>query len=80
MISQPARSSAGATMESSQSSNQPNVMTCAENKGSGVPTSFGMPSSPEPSSDVWMKATADKRTREPPDTTTKPFAGLLLEQ
>ena len=52
-------------------------MTSAENKGSGVPTSFGKPSSPEPSRDVCMEATADKRTREPPDTTTRPEGKLF---
>ena len=72
MIDKPARNSAGATMASSQPSTQPNVMANDENKGSGGTTSVAMPSPPEPSCDASMAASSDKRTREPPDTTTKP--------
>ena len=73
MIDKPARNSTRATMASSRPSIQPNVMTSAENKGSGVATSVAMPSPPEPSSDASMEASSDKRTREAPDTTTKPL-------
>ena len=72
MINKPARSSAGATMASSQPSNQSNAMVNIENNGSGATTSAAMPPPPEPSSDASMEASSDKRTREPPDTTTKP--------
>ena len=73
MIDKPARNSTRATMASSRPSLQPNVMTSAENKGSGVATSVAMPSPPEPSSHASMEASSDKRTREAPDTTTKPL-------
>ena len=57
MIDKPARNSTRATM----------AFTSEENKGSGVATSVATLSPPS------MEASSDKRTREAPDTTTKPL-------
>ena len=47
------------------------------NKGRYVSTFSGAPSYPESSEDVSMEASADKRSRALPDTTTKPDGKLL---
>ena len=69
MIDQPVRS---ATRASSQLDAQSDSSTDEKNKGSSVSVFSGAPPSPEPSKDVSMEASADKRSRESPDTATKP--------
>ena len=64
-------------MASSQPSIQPNVMTSAENKGSGVATSIAMPSPPEPSSGTSMQVSSDKNRRL---ANTAPEARLQTKQ
>ena len=74
MIDQPVRSGTGTTMASSQPNVQSDSSTSVENKGSSVSVLYGVPPFSEPSKDVSMEASADKRSRESPDTTTKPMA------
>ena len=72
MIDQPVKSGASTTMASSQLTAQSDSSANEKNKGSSVSAFLGVPPSPEPSKDVSMAASADKRSRESPDTTTKP--------
>ena len=73
MIDQPAKGSATTAAASSQPNAQSDLSVNAMNKGSNASTFTGAPPPPPvPSQDVSMEASADKRSRELPDTTTKP--------
>ena len=72
MIDHPARTNAGIAMPSSHPKTQSVPSTVVVDKGSNMSSSFSVPHPPDPSEDVSMEASADKRSREAPDTTNKP--------
>ena len=72
MIDQPARNSAGTAVPSSHSHAQSVPSAVVVDKGSNMSSSFSAPHPPEASEDVSMETSADKRSRESPDTTNKP--------
>ena len=72
MIDQLARNSAGTAVPSSHSNAQSVPSAAVVDKGSNMSSSFSASHSPGSSEDVSMETSVDKRSRESPDTTSKP--------
>ena len=78
MIDQSSRQGASAAGEPSRISDPSTLSTTTGFKGSYASTFPSAPPYPDSSGDVNMKSSADKRSRESPDSTLKP-AGKLLK-